>query len=77
MPENERPRPSEEQREMVRGWTCNQFGLTDPDWDVPRLLRQAADFLDELGEVRVLGLTYCLQEGGAKIVAYLDLLDDE
>lgn len=73
----ERPQRSEEQREMVRGWTCNQFGIKDPDSDVPRLLRQVADFLDELGEIQVLGLTYCLHDNGAKVVAYFDLVEEE
>lgn len=43
---------SQEQIEQVRGWTCQQFTISDAGANVPCLLRKVADAIEELGDSR-------------------------
>ncbi len=81
---NEHQRPvSPESIAQVRGWTCCHFTICDSEADVPRLMRKVADELDELGDIRILDVTFCLQTEGpgptfeAEMSVYLAFPEDE
>ncbi|MGH2627455.1 MAG: hypothetical protein ACRDHY_12480 [Anaerolineales bacterium] len=72
---SETPRPvSPAAIERARGWTCQQFAVSDSEADVPRLLRKVADTIEELGEIDILDVTFCLEVEGpeteAKMAVY-------
>ncbi len=67
---SERRRPVlPEAIERARGWTCHQFAVSDLEADVPRLLRRVADAIEELGEIDILDVTFCLELEGPEIEA--------
>lgn len=77
----ERRAVSPEAIERARRWTCQQFAVSDPDADVPRLLRNVADAIEELGEIDILDVTFCLEveapETEAKMAVYFSFPDRE
>lgn len=56
----EPPRSSSERIARVKQSRYHSFTLNDTDEEVPRLLRNVADVIEELGDVTVRDLTYCL-----------------
>lgn len=50
-----------EEIERLKGWTCQLFGVSDPEANVPRLLRKVADAIEGLGIVEILDVTFCLE----------------
>lgn len=67
--------------EKVRGWKVNHFSISDEDNDVPRLLRQVADTMEQLGTIDVQDVTFCVQtEGGSlecEMTVYFDFHESE
>jgi hypothetical protein len=45
-------------REQARKWTCNHFSITDHRGDPAKLLRKAADSIEQLGEIEVLDIVF-------------------
>jgi hypothetical protein len=45
-------------REQARKWTCNQFSITDHGGDAVKLLRKAADAIEELGEIALFNIVF-------------------
>jgi hypothetical protein len=45
-------------REQAKKWTCNQFAITDHKGDTAKLLRKAADAIEQLGEIEVLNIVF-------------------
>ena len=79
---NEHKRPVSSARiAQVRGWTCQQFAISDAEANVPRLLRKVADAIEELGEIEILDVTFCLEVEGpgveAKMAVYLSFPEPE
>ncbi|MEA3075882.1 MAG: hypothetical protein QOF60_790 [Actinomycetota bacterium] len=78
MSETHRP-ISRDAIERARGWTCQQFAVSDSEADVPRLLRKVADAIEELGDIDILDVTFCLEVEGpeteAKMAVYFSFSD--
>lgn len=72
---------SQDRIARVKNWTCNQFAISDANADVPRLLRKVADAVEELGEIEILDVTFCLEVEGpnfeAKMAVYFSFPDSE
>jgi hypothetical protein len=45
-------------REQAQKWTCNHFSITDHRGDTAKLLRKAADAIEQLGEIAVLDIVF-------------------
>jgi uncharacterized protein YlaN (UPF0358 family) len=45
-------------REQAQHWTCNHFSITDHRGDAAKLLRKAADAIEELGEIEMLNIVF-------------------
>ena len=45
-------------REQARKWTCNQFSITDHEGDAVKLLRKAADAIEQLGEIALFNIVF-------------------
>jgi hypothetical protein len=48
-----------ELREKARHWKCNNLSISDHRGDAAGLLRKIADAIDQLGDIQILGITYC------------------
>jgi cysteine sulfinate desulfinase/cysteine desulfurase-like protein len=45
-------------REQAQKWTCNQFSITDHGGDAAKLLRKAADAIEQLGEIALFDIVF-------------------
>ena len=76
----EKRQPVSEKIERAKGWTCRHFAISDAEADVPRLLRKVASAIEELGEIEILDVTFCLEVEGssfeATMAVYFSFLDD-
>lgn len=82
MVSDERRRPvSEERIDRMRGWTCQQFAINDAEANVPRLLRKVADAIEDLGDIDILDMTFCMEVEGpgfeAKMAVYFAFPESE
>lgn len=68
MGEQQRP-VSAEAIERAKGWTCQQFAISDAEANVPHLLRKVADAIEELGDIEILDVTFCLEVEGSSFEA--------
>lgn len=69
MADIERRPVSPERIARVKNWTCHQFAISDAEADAPRLLRKMADAIEELGDVEILDVTFCLEVEGEAVAA--------
>jgi len=78
--EGQRRQASPEEIALVKGWTCQQFAMSDAEADVPRLLRKVAGAIEDLGDIDILDVTFCLEVEGphfeAKMAVYFSFPDD-
>jgi hypothetical protein len=47
-----------ELRKKAKNWTCNQFAITEHGGDAAKLLRRAADSIEQLGDIEILNIAY-------------------
>ena len=45
-------------REQAQKWTCNHFSITDHRGDAAKLLRKAADAIEQLGEIELFNIVF-------------------
>ena len=67
--------------ERLKGWTCNEFALSDAEANVPRLLRKVADIIEKLGDIELLDITFCLElekpDFEARVAVYYSFPESE
>jgi len=65
----------------VRRSNSHHFSITDSEANAPRLLRKVADAIEELGEIELLDVTFCVETEGSQFEAtmtvYLGFPDEE
>jgi hypothetical protein len=61
-------------------WQANHFSVTDADNDTPSLLRKVATAINQLGNVEIHDITFCIGEGTegneATVTVYFSFSDD-